>query len=52
MSSDHFFSLSYKTLVINSSDLDINGYYNLLTEIPYSGVRLAQLLFCHTKILI
>ena len=45
---DHFFNPNYKTLVINSADLDSNNFYNLPQEIPYSGVRLAQLLFCNS----
>lgn len=44
MSDSHFFNQNFKTLVINSNDL-INGYYDLPEDIPYTGVRLSQLLF-------
>jgi len=46
--SDHFFNSNYKTLVINSSDLNENNIYELPEEIPYSGLRLSQLLFANT----
>lgn len=46
--SDHFFNSNYKTLVINSSDLNQNNIYELPEEIPYSGVRLSQLLFANS----
>lgn len=45
---NHFFNSNYKTLVINSNDLNENGIYNLPEEIQYSGVRLSQLLFANS----
>ena len=45
---DHFFNSNYKTLVINSSDLNQNNIYDLPEEIPYTGVRLSQLLFANS----
>lgn len=45
---NHFFNSNYKTLVINSSDLNQNNIYELPEEIPYSGVRLSQLLFANS----
>ncbi len=48
MTDSIFFNSNYKTLVINSNDLDSNNYYILPEEISYSGVRLSQLLFCNS----
>ena len=45
---DIFFNSNYKTLVINSSDLNQNNIYDLPEEIPYTGVRLSQLLFANS----
>lgn len=45
---NHFFNSNYKTLVINSNDLNENNIYNLPEEIEYSGVRLSQLLFANS----
>lgn len=45
---DHFLNSNYKTLVINSSDLNQNGIYDLPEEISYTGVRLSQLLFANS----
>ena len=45
---DIFFNTNYKTLVINSSDLNQNNIYDLPEEIPYTGVRLSQLLFANS----
>ena len=45
---DHFFNQNYKTLIINSNDLNENNIYELPEEIEYSGVRLSQLLFANS----
>lgn len=45
---DIFFNQNYKTLVINSSDLNENNILELAEEIEYSGVRLSQLLFANS----
>lgn len=45
---DHFFNQNFKTLVINSNDLNENNIYELPEEIEYSGVRLSQLLFANS----